>query len=79
MSKALDELEYMMVVCENPPQSFLDSKEHYREVLNEALIEVVTYMRDNNQDIKEITKGYKFNGLFYERKNSKYIFIVNKQ
>lgn len=50
MSKALDELEYMMVVCENPPQSFLDNKEHYREVLNEALIEVAIYMRENHND-----------------------------
>jgi len=30
-------------------------------------------------DIKEITKGYTFNGLFYERKNSKYIFIVENK
>ena len=31
------------------------------------------------QDIQEITKGYKHNGLFYERKNSKYIFIVKEE
>ena len=29
-------------------------------------------------DVKEITKGYKFNGLFYERKNGKNIYIVNE-
>jgi len=28
------------------------------------------------QDVKEITRGYTFNGLFYERKGSRYIFIV---
>lgn len=30
----------------------------------------------NESDVKEITKGYKFNGLFFEKKNSKYIFTV---
>lgn len=29
-------------------------------------------------DIKVITKGYKFNGLFYERKNSMIMFDVKK-
>ena len=33
----------------------------------------------SKQDIQEITKGYKFNGLFYERKNSKYIFTVKEE
>lgn len=28
------------------------------------------------KEIKEITKGYTFNGFFYERQNSKYIFYV---
>lgn len=28
------------------------------------------------EEVKEIIKGYKFNGLFYERTNSKYIYIV---
>lgn len=28
------------------------------------------------EDVKLITKGYTYNGLFYERKNSNYIFIV---
>jgi hypothetical protein len=28
------------------------------------------------QDVKAITRGYTFNGLFYERKGSRYIFIV---
>ena len=30
------------------------------------------------EDVKLITRGYKFNGLFYERKNSKFIFIVQE-
>ena len=28
-------------------------------------------------DVKAITNGYTFNGLFYTRKNSKFFFIVN--
>ena len=31
------------------------------------------------KDVKDIVKGYKFNGLFYERANSKYIFIVDAE
>ena len=27
-------------------------------------------------DVKEITKGYTFNGMFYDRKGSKYFYIV---
>jgi hypothetical protein len=30
------------------------------------------------EDVKLVTKGYTYNGLFYERKNGKYIFIVNE-
>lgn len=30
-------------------------------------------------DVKQITKGYKFNGLFYERQGSKYMYIVNEK
>ena len=30
------------------------------------------------EDIKDITKGYKYNGMFYERKGSKYIFFVKE-
>lgn len=33
----------------------------------------------NEEDVKAITKGYKFNGLFYERKNGKFIYIVDEQ
>lgn len=29
-------------------------------------------------DVKLITRGYKFNGLFYERKNSNSIYIVTE-
>lgn len=29
-------------------------------------------------DVKAITKGYTFNGLFYDRKGSKYMFIVTE-
>lgn len=28
------------------------------------------------EDVKAIVKGYKFNGLFYERENSNWIYIV---
>lgn len=31
------------------------------------------------EDVKAITKGYKFNGMWYERKNGKYMFIVDQQ
>lgn len=31
-----------------------------------------------DDDIKSITKGYTFNGMFYERKGSKYIYIVSE-
>ena len=31
------------------------------------------------EDVKDIVKGYKFNGLFYERANGKYIFIVDAE
>lgn len=31
------------------------------------------------EDVKTITAGYTFNGLFYERKNSNYIFIVTEE
>lgn len=30
----------------------------------------------NEYDLKLITRGYKFNGFFFERKNGKYIFIA---
>lgn len=30
----------------------------------------------SEEDVKDIVKGWKFNGLFYERKNSDWIFIV---
>ena len=30
------------------------------------------------EDVKEITKGYKFNGLFYNRIGSKFFFIVTE-
>ena len=35
-----------------------------------------SYGKLSEEDIKAVTAGYKFNGLFYERKNGKYIFIV---
>lgn len=28
------------------------------------------------EDVKNITKGYTFNGMFYERANSNWIYIV---
>lgn len=30
------------------------------------------------EDVKLITRGYKNNGLFYERKNSKWFFCVTE-
>ena len=30
------------------------------------------------EDMKLITKGYKFDGIFYNRKGSKYFFIVEE-
>ena len=30
----------------------------------------------DEDDVKLITNGYRFNGLFYTRKNSHFIFIV---
>ena len=30
------------------------------------------------EDVKLITKGYTFNGLFYTRAKSKYLFIVTE-
>lgn len=32
----------------------------------------------SQEDVSDITRGYVFNGLFYERKNSKYIFVVSE-
>lgn len=31
------------------------------------------------EDVKAITKGYTFNGLFYDRKGSKYFFDVEEE
>jgi len=31
------------------------------------------------QDVKAITRGYKFNGLFYTRERSKWMFIVDPE
>ena len=30
----------------------------------------------SEEDMKLVVKGYSFNGMFYERKNSKYMIIV---
>ena len=30
------------------------------------------------QDVKVITKGYTFNGLYYDRKGSRYFYIVEE-
>ena len=32
----------------------------------------------SDEDVKVITKGFHNNGLFYERKNSKIIFVVTE-
>lgn len=32
----------------------------------------------NEKDAKLITRGYTFNGLFYTRKNSRYIYTVEE-
>lgn len=31
------------------------------------------------EDVKDITRGYKNNGLYYERIGSKYFFMVNAE
>ena len=31
------------------------------------------------EDIKVITKGYTFNGFYYDRKGSRYFYIVEKE
>lgn len=31
------------------------------------------------EDVKDITRGYKYNGLFYERIGSRYFFMVNDE
>lgn len=46
-------------------------------------VEIATGKEQNmgtwgEDDVKAITQGYKFNGLFYERKNGKNIYIVNE-
>ena len=33
----------------------------------------------SKEDVKAIVKGYKFNGLFYTRENSKYFFMVTEK
>lgn len=33
----------------------------------------------NEQDMKAIIKGYKFNGFFYEKSNSNTMYIVNEK
>jgi hypothetical protein len=33
----------------------------------------------NFEDVKAITKGYKFDGLFYNREGSKFFFIVEEE
>lgn len=40
--------------------------------------ETINYGEWDEEDVKLIVRGYKFNGLFYERKNSKAIFVVTK-
>ena len=38
----------------------------------------INYGVYDEDDVKLITRGYKFNGLFYERKNSNSIYIVTE-
>lgn len=45
------------------------------EIQTEKVIDLGTW---SDEDVKLITKGYTFNGLFYERKNGKYIYIVTE-
>lgn len=40
--------------------------------------EEIKYGIQNEEDMKAITKGYHFNGLFYERKNSNTIYVVDE-
>lgn len=32
----------------------------------------------SEEDMKDIVRGFKFNGLFYERKNGKSIYVVTE-
>ena len=54
MSKAVDKLELMAVVWQDPPDEFLDSREQCQEVLNQAVLEVLTYIKLYEND--DLTK-----------------------
>ncbi len=47
--------------------------------INVKTEEETVYTHCSELDVKDIVKGYKFNGLFYERANSNYMYIVDKQ
>lgn len=34
---------------------------------------------DSMEDVKLICKGYKFNGLFFSRLNSKWFYMINEK
>ena len=40
--------------------------------------ETLDYGIMNENDMKSTTQGYKSNGMFYERSNGRYIFIVEE-
>lgn len=49
MSRAINELCNMVVVGVNLPQAVLDSREHCRQLLSDALIEVAVYIKMNEE------------------------------
>lgn len=32
----------------------------------------------SEEDVKSITRGYKFNGVFYDRKGSRWFYVVSE-
>lgn len=72
MSREVDKLELMAVVWQDPPDEFLDSREHCQEVLNQAVLEVLTYIKlyENDDLTKKIFEDtsspvYKFIEFIY--------------
>lgn len=65
------------------------NKEREQKKMKEKMYSIVKVNSENGKernyggcytekDVKQITKGYTFNGLFYTRKNSKYMYIATE-
>ena len=48
------------------------------EIATENEINFGSGYTEEEEEVKQITKGYTNNGLFYERKNGKHIIIVEE-